>query len=149
MYDKLLLPTDGSDVSFAAADRAIALARLAGATLHAVFVLEPYPYAGIGAVSVAGRDAWMAAAREAAAVASERLVKAAAAQGVKVSPLVVEDADPARGIVETARSQGCDLIVMGSHGRSGLARAVLGSVATKVLALSPVPVMIVKAPAAG
>lgn len=146
MYDKLLLPTDGSDVSFAAADRAIALARLAGATLKAVFVLEPYPYAGVGAVSVVGRDAWMAAAREAAAGAFDRIDRAARMQGVKVEPLLVEDAQPAHGIVDTARSQDCDLIVMGSHGRSGLAKAVLGSVATKVLALSPVPVMIVKAP---
>jgi nucleotide-binding universal stress UspA family protein len=46
--------------------------------------------------------------------------------------------------VDAAQSCGADLIVMGSHGRSGLARMVLGSVATKVLALSPVPVLIIK-----
>lgn len=69
---------------------------------------------------------------------------------VFVQALIVEGAQAARGIVNAAQSCGADLIVMGSHGRTGVARLVLGSEATKVLELSPVPVMVVKsAPAAG
>ena len=49
---------------------------------------------------------------------------------------------PAEGIIETAKARGCDLIVMASHGRRGLARVLLGSQATRVLTLSTVPVLI-------
>jgi nucleotide-binding universal stress UspA family protein len=144
MFDKLLLPVDGSDASIAAADPAIALARLSGAPISIVFVLEPYPYAGIGSARRAGLDEYLAAGHAWADQAFERVVKAADAQGVTTQKLVVEDTEPARGIVETARSLGADLIVMGSHGRTGMAKLVLGSVASKVLALSHVPVLIVK-----
>ena len=57
---------------------------------------------------------------------------------------MVEDYQPARGIIAAAQTCGADLIVMSSHGRTGVAKLVLGSVATKVLALSPVPVLIIK-----
>ena len=86
----------------------------------------------------------MAASRQAAAQAFERIVQAAATQGVQCETLIVEHAQAASGIVETAESTGANLIAMGSHGRSGIAKLVLGSVATKVLQLSTVPVMVVK-----
>ena len=57
---------------------------------------------------------------------------------------LVEDVAPADGIVQTAQDQGADLIVIGSHGRSGLARLMLGSVANKVVAQSLVPVMVTR-----
>ncbi len=86
----------------------------------------------------------MAASRQMAAQAFERIAKVADAQGVPCETLVVEHPQAAAGIVEAAESTGANLIAMGSHGRSGLAKLVLGSVATKVLQLSPVPVLIVK-----
>jgi nucleotide-binding universal stress UspA family protein len=58
--------------------------------------------------------------------------------------LHVKDQHPADGIVETAKAKGCDLIVMASHGRRGLQKALLGSQANKVLVLSPIPVLICK-----
>jgi nucleotide-binding universal stress UspA family protein len=144
MFRRVLLPTDGSDISIAAADAAIAIAKLANAPLHVVYVLEPYPFTGIGSVRREGFDDYMAASRQVAAQAFERIVKAADAQGVKCETLAVEHAQAAVGIVEAAESTGANLIAMGSHGRSGLAKLVLGSVASKVLQLSPVPVLIVK-----
>lgn len=144
MFRRVLLPTDGSDVSLGAADAAITIAKLAGAPLHAVYVLEPYPFTGIGSARREGFDDYMAASRQVAADALERIVKAADAQGVPCETLVVEHPQAAAGIVEAAQSTGANVIVMGSHGRSGLAKLVLGSVATKVLQLSPVPVLIVK-----
>jgi nucleotide-binding universal stress UspA family protein len=144
MFDKILLPTDGSDVSLTAADRAAALAKLCGASLHVVCVQEPYPYAGIGAASSAGAQDYLAAAQRHAADAFARVSALARVPGVALTTEAVEGARPAEAIVEAARRCGADLIVMGSHGRSGVARLLLGSVAQQVLVLSPLPVMIVK-----
>lgn len=144
MFDKILLPTDGSEVAFAAAERAIALAKLTGAGLHVVFVLEPYPYAGIGAASSTGMQDYLADSQRHASEALARISELARLPGLKLSAETVEGSNPAEQIVETARRCGADVIVMGSHGRTGVARMVLGSVASKVLALSPVPVMVIK-----
>jgi nucleotide-binding universal stress UspA family protein len=144
MFDKILLPTDGSDIAFAAAQRAVALAKLAGAALHVVVVQEPYPYAGIGAANSAGLQEYLAAAQQQATEALARIRALAEGAGVALSTESVEGASPAEQIVDAARRAGADVIVMGSHGRTGLARVLLGSVAGKVLVLSPVPVMIVK-----
>lgn len=144
MFDKILLPTDGSDVAFAAAERAVALAKLAGGALHVVFVLEPYPYTGIGAASSTGVQEYLADSQRQATAALTRISALAQVPGVTLSTETVEGSSPAEQIVEAARRCGADLIVMGSHGRTGVARVVLGSVAGKVLTLSPVPVMIVK-----
>jgi nucleotide-binding universal stress UspA family protein len=144
MFDKILLPTDGSDVALAAAERAVALARLAGAALHVVFVLEPYPFVGIGATNSAGVQEYLADSHRHATEALARVSALAQVPGVTLTSETVESSSPAEQIVEAARRCGADLIVMGSHGRSGVARVLLGSVAGKVLMLSPVPVMIVK-----
>lgn len=144
MFDKILMPTDGSDVAFGAAERAVALAKLAGAALHVVIVQEPYPYSGIGSTNSAGVQEYLAASQRQATEALARITAQAQVHGVAVSTEIVEGSSPAEEIVETARRCGADVIVMGSHGRTGVARVLLGSVAGKVLMLSPVPVMIVK-----
>jgi nucleotide-binding universal stress UspA family protein len=144
MFDKILLPTDGSDIAFAAARRAVALAKLAGAAVHVVVVQEPYPYTGIGAANSAGLQDHLAASQQQATEAIGPIGELAQGAGVTLSSESVEGASTAEQIVEAAERAGADLIVMGSHGRTGLARAILGSVAAKVLELSPLPVMIVK-----
>jgi len=144
MFENILLPTDGSDVASAAAARAIALAKLAGAELHVVFVVEPYAYTGIGAANSAGLQEYLAASQRRASEALAPFSSLAQREGVTLSTETVEGSSPAEQIVETAHRCGADLIVMGSHGRTGVARVVLGSVAAKVLVLAPMPVMIVK-----
>jgi len=144
MFHKLLVPTDGSDISIAAALRAVPLAKMAGAGMTVLFVQDTYPYAGIGEANAAGLQAYVAVALAEGTRGVERVVEVAKAEGVTVDTLVVEDRQPAKGIVDAAASCGADLIVMGSHGRSGMAKLVLGSVAAKVLVLSPLPVLIVK-----
>ena len=144
MFRQLLVPTDGSDLSIAGALRAVPLAKMAGASMTVLFVQDTYPYTGIGEANSAGLQAYMAAARAQGTQAIERIGDAAKAQGVPIDTLVVENHQAAKGIVDAAHICGADLIVMGSHGRSGLAKMVLGSVAAKVLALSPVPVLIIK-----
>jgi nucleotide-binding universal stress UspA family protein len=144
MFEKILLPTDGSDVSMAAAERAVTLARLAAAPLHAIYVREPYPYAGIGEASSAALMEYEAATQQQAEDAFARVAALAKVQGVTLSTAIEEGHSAAEHIVDAARSGGADVIVMGSHGRSGVARVLLGSVAGKVLMLSHIPVMIVK-----
>ena len=144
MFRRVLLPTDGSDVSIAAADAAITIAKWAGAPLQAVYVVEPYPFTGVGYARQEGLDAYLAASRQTATQAFERIVQAAAERGVQCETLVVEHAQAAAGIISAAESTGANLIAMGSHGRSGVAKLLLGSVAMKVLQLSPIPVMVIK-----
>ena len=148
MFRKILVPTDGSDTSLTGALRAVPLAKLASATIAVVYVQDVYPFAGIGQSNPDGFQAYMSTARAEGVKAVERIGAEAKAAGVPFETLLVEDTQAARGIVSAAQSSGADLIVMGSHGRSGVARLVLGSVATKVLALSSVPVLIVKSSAA-
>jgi nucleotide-binding universal stress UspA family protein len=144
MFKKLLVPIDGSDLSIAAAVRGVALAKMAGASMTVVFVQDTYPYTGIGEANSAGLQAYMAAAQAEGSRGIERVTDAANVAGVPIETSVVENRQTATAIVNAADSLGADLIVMGSHGRSGVAKLVLGSVAAKVLAQSPVPVLIFK-----
>ena len=119
---RILFPTDFSDASNVAGRAAVALARQVGANLTILYVVppvtDPAPSAGLGAL--------------AAELAPGMAVKTETVSGI-----------PARKIAEYARRQGTDLIVMGSHGRTGLSRALLGSVAEAVVRRSPCPVLIV------
>lgn len=146
MFKHILLATDDSAIAERAAALAVDLTRIHGAKFTAVFVVDPYPFIGIGESNPYGFQAYMSAAHESAAHAHAR-IKALCESGgpaVQVTTLTVEDAAAYRGIVDVARSEGVDLIVMGSHGRTGLSRVVLGSVAAKVVAEAPVPVLIVR-----
>jgi nucleotide-binding universal stress UspA family protein len=144
MFSKILIPTDGSEVATQAALRAVPLAKLAGARVLAVYVASVYAYTGVGEASNAAMQAYVAAGREEGQRAVERIAEAAKDQGVPFDSLVVESDQVADGIVRAAQDSGVDLIAMGSHGRSGLAKLVVGSVAARVLTLSPVPVLIFK-----
>jgi nucleotide-binding universal stress UspA family protein len=144
MFKHILLATDGSTASTHAASLAVGLARTHGAKLTALYVADPYPYIGVGEINPMGYQAYSAAAQQLAAQA-HATVDALCKQGGAVVPLearLVEDLAAASGIVQTAKDEGADLIVMGSHGRSGIARLMLGSVATKVVAESTVPVLV-------
>ena len=146
MFKHILLATDGSRESEHAARLAVGLARTHGAQLTALYVADPYPYMGIGEVNPMGLQAYAAAAQQLAAQAHAQVEALCTKDGpvVTLQARLLEDVAAARGIVETAKSGGIDLVVMGSHGRSGIARLMLGSVATKVVAESPVPVLVTR-----
>ena len=144
MFKRILIPTDGSDLSTEAALRAVPLAKLAGAGMTVLFVQDIYIYSGIGESNMTGLQEYTAAARAAGLRGVERVADAAKAEGVVIDTLVVENQQTANGIVEAAQAVQADLIAMGSHGRSGLAKFVMGSVAAKVVALSPIPVLVFK-----
>ena len=146
MFHRILLATDGSAASGHAAQLAVSLARQHGAELTALFVVDPYPFLAIGEANPMGFDAYMAAAREQAAQAHAQVVGLARQGGsqVKVTPVLVEDVAVIEGVLKTIHDQRCDLVVIGSHGRTGIARLMLGSVAAKVVAQSPVPVLVAR-----
>ncbi len=144
MFKHILVPVDGSGTSLAALDKAAALARAFGAQVSAIFVIDPYPFTGVGADFAYGQDQYLTAARAEAAAAIESANARLKQAGVAAETQVVESHAVWRGILETADSVGADLIVMGSHGRRGLEKLVLGSVAQSVLSHTRVNTLIVR-----
>lgn len=145
MFKHILLGTDGSAASEHAAALAVGLARTHGAKLTALYVVDPYPYLGIGETNPMGFQAYMAAAHQHAAEAHAKVAQLCGADPkIQLEARLAEDVAAARGIVEMATSEGADLVVVGSHGRAGVARLMLGSVAAKVVAQSPVPVLVAR-----
>lgn len=144
MFKHILLATDGSAASEHAAQRAVDLARVHGAKLTALYVVDPYPYLGIGEANPMGFQAYMSAALQHAATAHGKVMEQCQKAGVEFQPRLVEDAAAVAGIVQSAKEVGADLVVVGSHGRTGVSRLMLGSVAGKVVAESPVPVLVVR-----
>ncbi len=144
MFRNILLASDGSQASLHAARLALDLARVHSASLLVVYVVDPYPFIGIGEVNPMGFDAYMGAARQKASEAHRQVADLARSlqHSQPVEELTVEEVSASEGIVKTAQDRGADLIVIGSHGRSGVARLVMGSVAHKVVSQSPVPVLV-------
>lgn len=145
MFKHILLATDGSSASDHAASIAVNMARSMGAKITAVYVSDPYPYIGVGEVNPVGFQAYMAAAQQhAAEVHSRILARCEDGARVELQVRLIEDVAAASGIVQAAQAEGADLIVMGSHGRTGIARLMLGSVANKVVAESTIPVLVTR-----
>lgn len=142
--DSILVATDGSALSERAVETAASLAARLGARLTAVTVAPPYPYAAVGESSaLAGADHQATVGAE----ASARLAQAQAiarAAGAQCRTSMQESADAFRGILAAAEQADAGLIVMASHGRSGLQALVLGSETQRVLAHSTVPVLVVR-----
>ena len=143
MYKHLLIATDGSELAQKAVDQGLALAKKLGAAVTAVTVTEPWPVTLAGDVVVAYPiEEYEQSAASTAGNILAAVADAAAKQGVACSTVHVKDKYPAEGIVDTAKSKGCDLIVMSSHGRRGLTKLLLGSQAVEVLTHSAVPVLV-------
>lgn len=145
MFRHLLVPTDGSDLAQAAADRAVAFAKAVGAKITFFYAQPdfPLPVYGEGALidPTTPEQFRKAAAEEAAAILSAAKKKASEAGVDADADTVVSDAPP-QAIIDAAERHGCDLIFIASHGRSGLARLILGSVTHKVLSHSKLPVLV-------
>lgn len=145
MFKKILFATDGSSASERAAAVAVNLARTLGASLTAVYVVDPYPYLGIGEMNPLGFQAYMGAAQEHSVKALALVTHLAKQDGTafQVETLLVEDVAAYKGIVQAAEAQGADLIIVGSHGRNSLERLFLGGTANKVASHTKQPVLIV------
>jgi nucleotide-binding universal stress UspA family protein len=144
MYKHILIPTDGSDISTKAAQQAIGLARLTGAKLSTVSVKEPFPYSAISEMQPTPPQEFYDAQERLASARVKAVVDLAAAAGVECTGSTVEAVHPWEAICDQARDRQCDLIVMASHGRRGVAALLLGSETQKVLTHSTTPVLVVR-----
>ena len=143
MFKKILVPVDGSPTSLQAVSRAVALAKAFDGTVTAIYVIDPYPFTGVGTDFAYGQDQYLAAATAEAHDAIRVAREAIEASGVEVDTRVVEAHAVWRGILDAARDLEADVIVMGSHGRHGIEK-LLGSVAQRVLSHAPGPAMVVR-----
>ena len=146
MYKHILVPTDGSKLSLKAAKAAAGLAKATKAKVTAVYVMEPFmpPMTSEGMVFHVGYSIkdYEKGTREVASKALAKITAAAAAAKVPCDSIAVFNENPWEGIIKAAGSKGCDVIVMASHGRRGLAGLLLGSETQKVLTHSKVPVLV-------
>ena len=141
MYQHILIPTDGSKLAEKAVTHGLSLAKSVGAKVTVIIVEEPFNWLlADGALEQVGK--YTEQIRKLAANALNRAASAAKQAGVSCDTLQVGDAQPYKAIIETATDRGCDLIVMASHGRSGLSAIVLGSVTNKVLTYKKTPVLV-------
>jgi nucleotide-binding universal stress UspA family protein len=144
MYKRILVPTDGSDITGKAIQTAISLARLAGAELVTLGVKEPFPYSAISEMQPVPPQEFYDAQERIAAANVKGVVDAAKAAGLTCQGFTVEALHPWEAILDQAKASGVDLIVMASHGRRGLSAVLLGSETQKVLTHSTLPVLVVR-----
>lgn len=140
-YGRILVPTDGSTDAETVLEHAIDLASVHDASLSAIYVMNTASFTGLPMETTwEGIDDVL---RKEGAAALETVQEIAEDEGIEIDCQVLEGS-PAREIVRYADEQDCDLVVMGTHGRGGINRLLLGSVAEQVVRTSPVPVLTVR-----
>jgi nucleotide-binding universal stress UspA family protein len=143
MYKHILIPTDGSDLSKEAVSYGISLAKAVNADVTAITVTVPFHTYTLDSAML--EDTPESYKKRMTALAAKCLdqVKDAAKAGVKKCETIhVEHEHPYQAIIDAAKARSCDLIVIASHGRRGVAAIVLGSETLKVLTHSTVPVLV-------
>ncbi|SMQ85500.1 Nucleotide-binding universal stress protein, UspA family [Devosia lucknowensis] len=149
MFAHIMIAFDGSDLARKALDLGLQMAKPNGSRVTVVTSTDPIE-TGLGTGGFGTIDAKslidkleVAYSAEASGILKAARAKAVAA-GIEMNDAYVPGMRASDAILETAEKLGCDLVVMGSHGRRGLQRLILGSQAAAVLAASKVPVLIVK-----
>jgi nucleotide-binding universal stress UspA family protein len=125
MYRHILIPTDGSELAERGVAHGLALAKSVGAKVSVINVVEPL-------FAVTGDFASVL----------DRVANLAKEAGVSCETIQVENVPPHEAIIATAEDKGCNLIVMSSHGLSGLSMLLIGSVTNKVLTYAKTPVLV-------
>ena len=145
MFSHLLLPTDGSDASDRAIRKALELAREGNARITGLHVMQPFHIASYHVDMVEeSRGTYEAHALALARKYLEVIERGAKELGVRVDTKAVTAEHPYEAIIDAAKSGGCDLIVMASHGRRGMKALLIGSETYKVLTHSTVPVLVLR-----
>jgi nucleotide-binding universal stress UspA family protein len=144
MYKRILISTDGSEISQKAVQSAVDLAKTSGAELFAISVKEPFPYSAISEMQPVPPQEFYDAQERIASERVKAVASVAGAAGVACHGHTVEALHPWEAILDHAKTQNCDLIVMASHGRRGLSALLLGSETQKVLTHSSIPVLVIK-----
>ena len=144
MFKHILVPVDGSPTSLQAVAKAAAMAKTFGSAVTVLCVIDPYPFTGVGTDFSYGQTEYLSLAMAQARSSVHEAEAAFKAAGVSVEARVVENQLPQDGILDTATELGVDLIVIGSHGRRGIQKFLLGSVTQRVLAGVHIPVLVVR-----
>lgn len=143
MFQRILIATDGSAKSNVAANNGIELAKSLGAQVIALYVVNEVVIASAVRQLGSDRKEVEGKLQDAGRKAVESVKKMGDEVGVNVEPIVRIGA-PAEIIVSTAGSEKADLVVMGSHGESGVSKLLIGSVVQKVLYWASIPVLVVR-----
>jgi len=139
MYNCILVPTDGSAGTTRVIDHASELARAHDASLHFLYVVNTASFANLPM-----ETSWESVTTMLREEGEDTLRAAETRAGVDGVVTAMREGPPSREIVDYAADEGCDLVVMGTHGRGGLNRLLLGSVAERVVRSSEVPVLTVR-----
>jgi nucleotide-binding universal stress UspA family protein len=142
MFKKILLPTDGSELSAKAVQGALKMASQLGASVVGLTVVEPYSYSTLSEYRPETLEAFEARNAQAAEQRLAPLVQAAKDAKVPCETEMVKSFSPYEAIIDTAKKYGCDVIFMASHGRRGLSAVLLGSETQKVLTHSTIPILV-------
>lgn len=148
-FNRILLPIDGSKLSVTAAQEGIKFAKMAGAEVLALYVTQPISsvmgFDSMAKASSISSDEYEKSANKVANQHVQKVIEFANEQGVTANGSVVCNYNVAEGVVKQAKESDCDLIFIGSHGRSGVSKLLLGSVASKVLSLANINVFVYRA----
>ena len=144
MFKRILVPTDGSEITGHAVATALALAKAVGAEIFTLCVKEPFPYGAVAEMQPTPPQEFFDAQERTAAKNVGDVIAACDAAGIVCHAQTIEGLQPWEAIVAHAAEQRCDLLVMGSHGRSGLASLFLGSETQDVLKHTTLPVLVVR-----
>ncbi len=144
MFKHILVPVDGSPTAGQAIDKAVAIAGAFQSAVTVIYVIDPYAFTGVGADFAYGQAEYLSAATAQADQAISAARQVFEAHGMVVQGSVVEGHSVYQAILEAAESINADLIVMGSHGRRGLEKLVLGSVTAQVLSHAHLSVLVVR-----
>jgi nucleotide-binding universal stress UspA family protein len=143
MFKHILIPIDGSALSMKAVESGVAFAKETGAKITVLTVIEPSGVLGTDSKRVAAtRKAYEQHVRDSAERELKDAERNAKKHRVPCTTILQEHDQPYQAIIEAASKKRCDLIAMASHGRRGVAALVLGSVTSKVLTHSRVPVLV-------
>jgi nucleotide-binding universal stress UspA family protein len=146
MYRHILIPTDGSKLAEHGVKNGLSLAKSVGARVTVIIVEEPFNWLNVSETQAQHAleevDKHTEQIKKHAASVLNRVGNAAKQAGVPCDTIQMENAQPYQAIIATAEDRGCDLIVMASHGRSGISAVVLGSVTNKVLTHTKTPVLV-------
>lgn len=144
MFKRILVPTDGSEITTKAVDTAIGLARALGSVIHAISIKEPFPYSALSEMQPTPPQDFYNAQERIASQRVQAVVTACTQANIPCQAFTVEAMHAWEAIIDHAKTEQCDLLVMASHGRRGVSALLLGSETQKVLTHSTVPVLVVR-----
>lgn len=142
MFKKILLPTDGTELSARAISGAVDMAKKLGAAIVGMTVIEPYSYSSLSEYRPESFEDYEVRMDKVALERLKSIEDAAKAAGVAVETKVAKSFSPYEAIIDLATKSNCDAIFMSSHGRRGLSAVLLGSETQKVLTHSTIPVLV-------